>query len=245
MSDLQLVHVVDDEESIRKSMSFLLRSARYRVQCWTSGVAFLKGASRAEPACVLLDIRMPEMDGLEVQAEMAAQGMGLPVIVLTGHGDVTMAVKAMKAGAVDFLEKPFDRQKLLDAITRAFAQIADADVRRDQTAAAQVQIAALTARERDVLEGLACGYPNKTIAFDLGISPRTVEVHRANLMAKLEVTNFADALRIAFAANLGSGPEWRSKYLGEGGRCRSLGDVQRDTDGEQRDAPHQEIRAQE
>lgn len=209
MSELPLVHVVDDEESIRKSLSFLLRSARHRVQCWTSGTVFLRGVARGEPACVLLDIRMPEMDGLEVQAQMAAQGIGLPVIVLTGHGDVTLAVKAMKAGAVDFLEKPFDRQKLLDALARAFTQLADADTRRDMAAAAQVQIAALTARERDVITGLACGYPNKTIAYDLGISPRTVEVHRANLMAKLEVTNFADALRIAFAAGLGSGREWR------------------------------------
>lgn len=224
MSDLPLVHVVDDEEAIRKSLSFLLRSARYRVQCWTSGNAFLKDVSRVDPACVLLDIRMPGMDGLEVQEEMAVQGIGLPVIMLTGHGDVTMAVKAIQAGAVDFLEKPFDRQKLLDAITRAFAQIADGNARRDQANAARVQIAALTTRERDVLEGLACGYPNKTIAFDLGISPRTVEVHRANLMAKLEVANFADALRIAFAAGLGSDREWRSKHIGDGGSRESRTD---------------------
>lgn len=216
MGDPPLVHVIDDEESIRKSLSFLLRSSHYRVQCWTSGVAFLKGASRSDTGCVLLDIRMPEMDGLSVQAQMMEEGIGFPVIVLTGHGDVSLAVRAMKAGAIDFLEKPFDRQKLLDAICRAFAQIADADIRRDQMAVAQVQIAALTSRERDVLEGLACGYPNKTIAFDLGISPRTVEVHRANLMAKLEVTNFADALRVAFAAGLGSGRQWRKEFRGDG-----------------------------
>lgn len=245
MSDLPLVHVVDDEESIRKSLSFLLQSARYRVQCWTSGASFLNGASRADPACVLLDIRMPEMDGLEVQAEMAAQGIGLPVIVLTGHGDVTMAVKAMRAGAVDFLEKPFDRQKLLDAITRAFTQIGDSEARRGQASVARVQIAALTTRERDVLEGLACGYPNKTIAFDLGISPRTVEVHRANLMTKLKVTNFADALRIAFAAGLGGDREWRSKYSVDGGARRNLDGPQRDADEQQSDVQHQEIRAQE
>lgn len=209
MDDMPLVHIVDDEAAIRKSLSFLLKSSRYRVQCWQSGTAFLKEVSRAESACVLLDMRMPEIDGLEVQAQMATRGIGLPVIVLTGHGDVSLAVRAMKAGAIDFLEKPFDRQKLLDAIGRAFARLADTEVRRDQMAAAQIQIAALTSRERDVLEGLAYGYPNKTIAFDLGISPRTVEVHRANLMAKLEVTNFADALRIAFAAGLGSGREWR------------------------------------
>lgn len=212
MTDLPLVHVVDDEESLRKSLSFLLRSSHYRVQCWTSGIAFLRGVERSEPACVLLDIRMPEMDGLEVQSEMAAQGIGLPVIVLTGHGDVTLAVKAMKAGAVDFIEKPFDRQKLLDAVERAFLQLASAEMRRDQATAAQIQIAALTARERDVIDGLACGFPNKTIAFDLGISPRTVEVHRANLMAKLGVTNFADALRIAFAAGLGHSREWRAEH---------------------------------
>lgn len=176
---------------------------------------------------------------------MAAQGIALPVIVLTGHGGVTMAVKAMRAGAVDFLEKPFDRQKLLDAVAHAFAQIADNETRRDQASAAQVQIAALTSRERDVLEGLACGYPNKTIAFDLGISPRTVEVHRANLMTKLKVTNFADALHIAFAAGLGGGREWRSKYTVDGSARRNLKCPQRDAGEQQSDAQHQEIRARE
>lgn len=247
MSDLPLVHVVDDEEAVRKSLSFLLRSARHRVQCWTSGYAFLRGVARGEPACVLLDIRMPEMDGLEVQAQMAAQGIGLPVIVLTGHGDVTLVVKAMKAGAVDFLEKPFDRQKLLDAVGRAFAQLADADARRDMAAAAQVQIAALTARERDVITGLARGFPNKTIAFDLGISPRTVEVHRANLMAKLEVTNFADALRIAFAAGLGSEREWRKDHKSDtaSGHKRSSDGSQGQANEQQRATLHHKIDAQE
>ena len=240
MDDLPLVHVVDDEESVRKSLSFLLKTSHYRAQCWASGSAFLKDVDRSEPACVLLDIRMPDMDGIELQEKMNGHGIGLPVIMLTGHGDVSLAVRAMKAGAVDFLEKPFDRQKLLNAIGRAFAQLADAEARRDQMDAAQVQIAALTPREREVLEGLAYGFPNKTIAFDLGISSRTVEVHRANLMAKLEVTNFADALRIAFAAGLGSGREWRKGHRNEGGALRATDEQWHDDhDEKQHDSQYQ------
>lgn len=212
MSEGPLVHVVDDEDSIRRSLDFLLKNAGYQVAKWEDGESFLKGAERSAPACVLLDVRMPGMDGLQVQAEMAARGFNLPVIVLTGHGDVGTAVAAMQAGAVDFLEKPFERDSLLRALGLGFAQLANATSRRDREQWARTQIGALTVREREVLEGLACGYPNKTIAYDLGISSRTVEVYRANVMAKLEVTNFAEALRVAFAAGMGNETSWRSDH---------------------------------
>jgi two-component system response regulator FixJ len=203
MADRRVVHIVDDEEAIRKSAGFLLRTSGYLVHSYASGVEFLKVARGAEVGCVLLDVRMPEMDGLQVQAEMATRGVNMPVVVFTGHGDVTVAVQAMKAGALDFLEKPFEKAALLDAITRAFARIERADVRAIEEAEAQVRVAALTPREQEVLEGLAQGFPNKTIAYDLGVSSRTVEVHRASLMAKLGVNSLSDALRIAFAAGMG------------------------------------------
>ncbi|HTM97014.1 MAG TPA: response regulator, partial [Croceibacterium sp.] len=176
------------------------------------GIAFLKGVERARPACVLLDVRMPGMDGLEVQAAMAEQGINLPVIVVTGHGDISTAVRAMQRGAVDFLEKPFNRQRVLDSIETGHAQLSDKAAQRQREQWARTQIGALTEREREVLEGLACGYPNKTIAYDLGISSRTVEVYRANVMTKLEVTNFADALRVAFVAGMGSEDAWKKQY---------------------------------
>lgn len=211
-SSLGLVHLVDDEDSVRRSMDFLLRTAGYRVERWPDGIAFLNGADKSVHACVLLDIRMPGMDGLEVQARMKTEGLDFPVIVLTGHGDIDLAVRAMKGGATDFLVKPCDREKLLRAIGRAFQSIDDREALRQRGDWARIQLGKLTEREREVLDGLACGYPNKTIAYDLGISSRTVEVYRANVMAKLEVHNFADALRIAFAAGLGSDAGWRQAH---------------------------------
>ncbi|MBX9797503.1 response regulator [Sphingomonas sp.] len=198
----RLIHVVDDEEAVRRSVSFLLRTSGYRVALYESGVDFL-AEKQVEPGCILLDVRMPVMDGLAVQRELAARGVTLPVVVLTGHGDVTTAVQAMKAGAVDFLEKPFEKSALIAAIDIGFARLDQHDSSDLAAKDAQVRLAVLTPREHDVLEGLARGLPNKTIAFDLGISPRTVEVHRANLMTKLDVRSLSDALRIAFAAGLG------------------------------------------
>lgn len=204
MADRKLIHIVDDEEAIRKSASFLLKTAGYAVETWPSGTAFLTDVKHAEHGCVLLDIRMPEVDGLEVQRTLAQRGVTMPVVIMTGHGDIGIAVRAMKAGAVDFLEKPFERAALIEAIEAAFARIAQADSASGRAKEAEVRLAALTPRERDVLEGLAKGLPNKTIAFDLGISARTVEVHRANLMTKLDVHSLSDALRIAFAAGVGA-----------------------------------------
>lgn len=212
MADIQLVHIVDDEEPIRRSLELLLRKPGYRIEKWPDGESFLKGADPTQPACVLLDVRMPGMNGLEVQSEMAGRGFNLPVIVLTGHGDIAIAVNAMQGGAIDFLEKPFEGDQLLRALETGFSQLADRKSWRERETRARTQVALLTQREHEVLDGLACGYPNKTIAYDLGISPRTVEVYRANAMEKLEVTNFADALRIAFSAGLGSEKDWRRRY---------------------------------
>lgn len=202
MTDKRLVHLIDDEDAVRRSASFLLKTSGYDVRAYPSGVAFLKEARHPDHGCILLDVRMPEMDGLEVQRELNERGIALPVIVLTGHGDVVTAVTAMKQGAIDFLEKPFDRESLFAALDRGFERLARAGDAEVESQEAAVRVAALTGRERDVLRGLVAGNPNKTIAFDLGISPRTVEVHRANLMTKLEVRSLSEALRIAFAAGL-------------------------------------------
>ncbi len=202
MSEQRLVHLIDDEDAVRRSASFLLKTSGYEVRAYASGVAFLKDARHPDSGCILLDIRMPEMDGLEVQRELNARGVALPVIVLTGHGDVATAVTAMKQGALDFLEKPFEKMLLLAALDRGFERLDRAGDAEIEGQEAKVRIAALTPRERDVLRGLVAGNPNKMIAYDLGISPRTVEVHRANLMTKLEVGSLSEALRIAFAAGL-------------------------------------------
>jgi two-component system response regulator FixJ len=191
MADKKLVHIIDDEDAIRRSASFMLKTSGFAMKTWASGVEFLKEARELETGCVLLDVRMPGMDGLTVQRTMAEQGIAMPVIILTGHGDIAIAVQAMKAGAVDFLEKPFERERLLVAIEAAYDRIQNAETSARRTAEAEILIAGLTAREQDVLRGLADGLPNKTIAYDLGISPRTVEVHRANLITKHNVRSLS------------------------------------------------------
>jgi two-component system response regulator FixJ len=198
--DLRLVHLVDDDEAIRRSVGFMLKTSGYHVRTYESGDALLKGAPHLEPGCVLLDIRMPGMDGLEVQKALRDKGVTLPVIIMTGHGDVSLAVQAMKAGAVDFIEKPFDKAVLLSAIEHGVERLRKSAAEFDRADEAAVRLQALTPREREVLDGLAKGLPNKTIAYDLGISPRTVEIHRANVMSKLGVRSLSEALRLAFAA---------------------------------------------
>ncbi len=205
MADRRIVHLVDDEEAVRRSVGFMLRASGFEVIAYPSGVAFLAAAGKAAPGCVLLDIRMPEIDGLEVQRILAERGMPFPVVVLTGHGDITLSVRAIKAGAVDFLEKPFEKAAMLRAIEEAFAHLGSTQVQGLDAAGAIVRLAALTPRERDVLVGLVRGQPNKITAYELGISTRTVEVHRANLMHKLEVNSLSDVLRIAFAAGIDQG----------------------------------------
>ncbi|MGZ8998212.1 MAG: response regulator transcription factor [Allosphingosinicella sp.] len=199
----QLVHLVDDDEAVRRAASFMLRTSGYLVKTYKSGVEILKEGRALAPGCILLDIRMPEMDGLEVQGALKESSVLLPVIVMTGHGDVALAVQAMKAGAVDFIEKPFEKAVLLGAIGEGFARLRQAGRNKGRSDQAKARLEALTPREHDVLQGLVRGHPNKTIGYDLGISARTVEIHRANLMTKLAVSTLSDALRIAFAAGLG------------------------------------------
>lgn len=200
MSDQRLIHLVDDDASVRRSVGFMLKTSGHQVQGYESGSELLKNSSQLREGCILLDIRMPGMDGLEVQQALRERGVGLPVIIMTGHGDVGLAVRAMKAGAVDFIEKPFERETLLSSLEEGFRRLSRKEAAHDRKKDAEVKLQALTPRERDVLEGLAQGLPNKTIAYDLGISPRTVEIHRANLMTRLEVRSLSEALRIAFAA---------------------------------------------
>lgn len=202
MTGQRTIHIVDDEEAIRKSAGFMLRTSGFEVETYADGVAFLDAVKGAAPGCILLDVRMPGMDGLEVQAELNTRGVPMPVIVLTGHGDISTAVVAMKGGAVDFIEKPFEKAVLLAAIERAFERLEQNVEAASGEQDAKARLAVLTQREVDVLRGLVRGHPNKTIAYDLGISPRTVEVHRANLMAKLGVRSLSEALRIAFGAGL-------------------------------------------
>ena len=199
MSD-RIVHLVDDDEAVRRSAGFMLKTSGYKVSAYPSGVELLKEGKDLPPGCILLDVRMPEMDGLQVQEALKQRGIGHPVIVMTGHGDVPLSVRAMKAGAIDFIEKPFQKEALVSSIESGFDSLRRRDETRDMARDAMVRLRALTPREREVLDGLARGLPNKTIGYDLGISPRTVEIHRANLMSKLGVRSLSEALRIAFAA---------------------------------------------
>jgi two-component system response regulator FixJ len=199
-SDKRLIYLVDDDAAVRRSVGFMLKTSDFQVRSHESGIDLLKNAATLEDGCILLDIRMPGMDGLEVQQALQEKGVGLPVIIMTGHGDVALAVKAMKAGAVDFIEKPFAKETLISSIEEGFRRLSRKEATDDRKKDADMRLQSLTPRERDVLDGLARGLPNKTIAYDLGISPRTVEIHRANLMIKLEVRSLSETLRIAFAA---------------------------------------------
>ena len=205
MAEGKLVHIVDDEDSIRRSLDFLLRAAGFRTERWDAGDAFLNGADKAEPACVLLDVRMPGMDGLQVQAEMAARGYNLPVIVLTGHGDIATAVRAMRGGAIDFLEKPFREDRFLEVVR--FALVCDEkSVRKSQELLrTQARLQSLSQRERQVLDGLVAGKANKMIAHELNISIRTVEIHRSNVMAKMEAKSLSELIRMALFLEVASG----------------------------------------
>ncbi len=193
-----VVHLIEDDEGVRQGLAFLLTASGFAVRVYESAVAFLEALPSVQPGCVVTDVRMPGIDGLELQRQLNDRQIGLPIIVMTGHGDVPLAVEAMKAGAVDFLEKPFNDEVLLSAIRTAVDRHARDARRNDEAAAVAGKLACLSARERDVLDGLFAGRPNKTIAYDLKISVRTVEVHRAHLMAKMGASNLSELLRMAF-----------------------------------------------
>ena len=200
MPDERTVHVIDDDPAFLRSMEALLESAGFAIHAYDSGLAVLNAASQLSEGCILLDVQMPGMNGLELQARLNEIGIRLPVIVMTGQGDVATAVRAMKAGAVDFVEKPFDDEVLLTAIETALATAARERAIRDAAAL----IALLSPRERQVLEGILAGRPTKLIALDLDISPRTVEVHRARMLERLRTRSMAEAIRLAVMAGLGS-----------------------------------------
>jgi FixJ family two-component response regulator len=197
------VYVVDDEPTIRDSLAMLLRSVGLQSRTFASAKDFLGGYQRGLPACLVADVRMPGMSGLELQEALRATDAALPVIIITGHGDITMAVRAMKAGAADFIEKPFNEQVLIDAVHRALAQQQPAAAQPSASRAElEARVVTLTPRERDVFLLIAEGRPNKVVATRLGLSTRTVEVHRAKVMEKLQARSLADVVRTAIACEL-------------------------------------------
>ena len=196
-----IVHVIDDDDAVRDSLSFALTAARLAVVTYASALDFLRALPEIRGGCIVSDIRMPGITGLELLKRLREGGTRLPVIVVTGHGDVPAAVEAMKLGAVDFLEKPFDEEDLLAAIRSALDRRRDDGDRKARQAEIREKTASLSAREREVLEGLVAGKPNKTIAYDLGISPRTVEVYRANVMTKMQARSLSELVRMALIAS--------------------------------------------
>lgn len=202
MSSSAVVHLIDDDEDVRRALAFLLSTAGHAVRVHESAMHFLESISDLQPGCIVSDVRMPGMDGLELQRRLKTLSIDMPMIIMTGHADVPLAVQAMKAGAIDFLEKPFDDELLLGAIRIALNQHESAGQAGAEIAQIQAKIDTLSPRERQVLEGLLAGHPNKTIAFDLGLSSRTVEVHRANVMTKMGADSLSDLVRMALLAKV-------------------------------------------
>ena len=207
-SDKAIVHVIDDDEAMRESLCFLLGTVGMEVKTYESAMAFLDIAATVKAGCVITDVRMPELSGVELLRRLRERKLGIPVIVITGHGDVALAVEAMKIGAIDFLEKPFDDEVLLGSVRSALNQLDQDQRRQAERSDIEARLASLTNRERDVLDGLVAGHANKQIAYDLGISPRTIEIYRANLMTKMQAASLSDLVRMALIAGiLGPGPD--------------------------------------
>ena len=200
------VHVIDDDEAVRESIDFLLRSAGLSVRTYDSAASFLDAAPKIAAGCIITDVRMPGLSGIDLLRRLQEMRIGLPVIVITGHGDVPLAVEAMKCGAIDFLEKPFDDDVLLTSVRSALNRSEESAAIESERADIRARIAALTQRERDVLEGLVAGHPNKIIAFKLEISPRTVEIYRANLMAKMKAGSLSELVRMALVVGPAKSP---------------------------------------
>ncbi len=197
-----VVHIVDDEEAVRNSLAFLLQTSGFAVRVHESATEFLKLAPTIANGCLITDLRMPDMDGVELLRRLREGGAMLPAIVITGHGDVQMAVEAMKSGALDFIEKPFSDEVMLSSITRAVNRAAEQHQLSAVAEQVRQRLDTLSERERQVLGGVVAGQANKTIAFDLGISPRTVEVYRAGLMAKMQARSLAELVRMVMDAGI-------------------------------------------
>lgn len=200
--DSYVVHVVDDEEPVRKSLAFLLTMMGFTVRIHESATSFLASAHGPGKACLVTDLRMPDMSGIELLERLRERGSIIPVIIITGHGDVSMAVAAMKAGAVDFIEKPFRDEVLVEAIKLAANRLDDAANPVEDVTALRLRLDQLSDRERQVLKLVVAGLPNKTIGHDLAISPRTVEVHRANIMSKMQARSLPELVRMTMSLGL-------------------------------------------
>jgi two-component system response regulator FixJ len=194
------VHIIDDDEAVRVSIGFVLEMADITSATYGSAREFLAVAGALTSGCVITDVRMPEINGLELVRELKGRGVGLPIIMITGHGDVPLAVEAMRSGVFDFIEKPFDDQVLLRAVRTALQTQTDADGADLERRRLAQMLSALSGREKDVLRGVIAGKMNKVIAFDLGISARTVEVYRANLMNKMHASSLSELVRMALLA---------------------------------------------
>jgi len=201
-SESATVHVIDDDEAVRHSLAFLLGTAKIEVKTYGSAVEFLAGADNIKTGCIITDVRMPDISGIDLLRRLKELKVGVPVIVITGHGDVALAVEAMKIGAADFLEKPFEDEVLLEAVRAALNRQDTERKRQAERAGLDSRLATLTNRERDVLQGLVSGLANKQIAFNLGISPRTIEIYRANLMTKMQASSLSDLVRMALIAGV-------------------------------------------
>jgi two-component system response regulator FixJ len=200
MTVVRTVHVIDDDEAVRESLAFLLDAAGYEVKTYDSGARFLDGMTGQEVGCVITDVRMPGLTGLELASRLKSLGSKLPLVVMTGHGDVALAVEAMKGGAQDFIEKPFEEEIILNAVEAALARADEIGEERARRAAALERLGTLSVREREVLDGLVAGKANKTIARELDISPRTVEVYRAAVMTKMQASSLSHLVRMAIVA---------------------------------------------
>jgi len=201
-----VIYVIDDDEAVRQSLEFLLKTAGMTARGFDSAAAFLEVLPQIRSGCIVTDVRMPGITGIDLLRRIKELGIDIPVIVITGHGDISLAVEAMKIGAVDFLEKPFDDDTLLTAVRGSLNRTADAAQRNAELTEIRDKLAALSNREQQVLEGLVAGKANKAIAFDLGISPRTVEIYRANLMTKMAANSLSDLVRMAMIATILENP---------------------------------------
>jgi two-component system response regulator FixJ len=202
MPDEGIVHVIDDDDAMRESLAFLFKSAKVPVVTYEAANLFLDKLSGVKGGCVVTDVRMPGMSGIDLLKRLRELNCTIPVIVITGHGDVPLAVEAMKYGASDFLEKPFDDDLILAAVRTALSDQAASQEEQALRASIVRRLELLSARERQVLDGLVAGHPNKTIAFDLGISPRTIEIYRANVMTKMEAASLSELVRMALTAGV-------------------------------------------